>query len=220
MNPRLRVHQLNSLAEAFFINKQTSDLILAKIRLSSQSRMMVFEWNWRRGSQAPQRRKNLKSIVKQTLKSHKRKSERQCMKVKSESEVTQSCLTLRDPMDFSPPGSSVHGIFQARVLEWGVLKNLQGILTGSQVEKTLTYWVFASSFHWGTLFPKYWWYRLYTAFRNVSKASAYIILFKEFQGLPIVPPAPSCYQVLWWENGEGNPGLSLTSSFKTKILTL
>ena len=43
----------------------------------------------------------------------------QCMKVKSESEVTQSCLSLSDPMDCSPPGSSVHGIFQARVLEWG-----------------------------------------------------------------------------------------------------
>ena len=43
----------------------------------------------------------------------------QCMKVKSESEVTQSCPTLSDPMDCSPPGSSVYGIFQARVLEWG-----------------------------------------------------------------------------------------------------
>ena len=43
----------------------------------------------------------------------------QWMKVKSESEVTQSCPTLCDPMDCSPPGSSVHGIFQARVLEWG-----------------------------------------------------------------------------------------------------
>ena len=42
----------------------------------------------------------------------------QCMKVKSESEVTQSCLIPSDPMDCSPPGSSVHGIFQARVLEW------------------------------------------------------------------------------------------------------
>ena len=40
------------------------------------------------------------------------------MKVKSESEVTQSCPTLHNPMDCSPPGSSVHGIFQARVLEW------------------------------------------------------------------------------------------------------
>ena len=43
------------------------------------------------------------------------------MKVKSEREVAQSCLTLRDPMDCSPPGSSVHGIFQARVLEWGAI---------------------------------------------------------------------------------------------------
>ena len=42
----------------------------------------------------------------------------QCMKVESESEVAQSCLTLRDPMDCSLPGSSAHGIFQARVLEW------------------------------------------------------------------------------------------------------
>ena len=40
------------------------------------------------------------------------------MKVKSESEVTQSCPTLNDPMDCSLPGFSVHGIFQARVLEW------------------------------------------------------------------------------------------------------
>ena len=46
---------------------------------------------------------------------------RQCMKGKSESEVTQSCPTLIDPMDCSLPGSSVHGIFQARVLEWGAI---------------------------------------------------------------------------------------------------
>ena len=45
----------------------------------------------------------------------------QCMKVKSESEVSQSCLTLTDLMDCSFPGSSVHGIFQARVLEWGAI---------------------------------------------------------------------------------------------------
>ena len=45
----------------------------------------------------------------------------QCMKVKSESEVTKSCPTLRDPMDCSLPGSSAHGIFQAKVLEWGAI---------------------------------------------------------------------------------------------------
>ena len=43
------------------------------------------------------------------------------MKVKSEREVPQSCLTLQDPMDCSLPGSSIHGIFQARVLEWGAI---------------------------------------------------------------------------------------------------
>ena len=45
----------------------------------------------------------------------------QCMKVKSESEVAESCPTLSDPMNCGPPGSSVHGIFQARVLEWGAI---------------------------------------------------------------------------------------------------
>ena len=43
------------------------------------------------------------------------------MKVKSESEAAQSCLTLSDPMDYSPPGSFAHGIFQARVPEWGAI---------------------------------------------------------------------------------------------------
>ena len=61
------------------------------------------------------------------------------MKVKSESEVAQSCPTLSDPMDCRPPGSSVHGIFQAGVLEWGAIafsgrettyrKNEAGIIT-------------------------------------------------------------------------------------------
>ena len=46
------------------------------------------------------------------------------MKVKSESEVAQSCPTLSDPMDCSRPGSSIHGIFQARVLEWGAIAYL------------------------------------------------------------------------------------------------
>ena len=48
----------------------------------------------------------------------------QCVKVKSESEVPQSCLTLSDPMDCSLPGSSIHGIFQARVLEWGTISEV------------------------------------------------------------------------------------------------
>ena len=53
------------------------------------------------------------------------------MKVKSESEVTQSCLTLSDPMDCSLPGSSIQGIFQARVLEWVAIafsRLIQGLM--------------------------------------------------------------------------------------------
>ena len=45
------------------------------------------------------------------------------MKVKSESEVAQSCPTLSDPMECSLPGSSIHGIFQAKALEWGAREN-------------------------------------------------------------------------------------------------
>ena len=55
------------------------------------------------------------------------------MKVKSESEVAQLCLTLHDPMDCSPPGSSVHGIFQARVLEWGVIAFSECVADKTQI---------------------------------------------------------------------------------------
>ena len=53
----------------------------------------------------------------------------QCMKVKSEREVAQSYPTLSNPMDGSPPGSSIHGIFQARVLEWGAIALSVGLGT-------------------------------------------------------------------------------------------
>ena len=61
----------------------------------------------------------------------------QCMKVKNQSEVAQSCPTLSDPMDCSPPGSSIQGIFQARVLEWGAIafsgiKHYYSCLLGGQ----------------------------------------------------------------------------------------
>ena len=51
----------------------------------------------------------------------------QCMKVKSESEVAQSCPTLSDPMDCSLPGSSIHGIFHAKVLDWGAIAAIHGV---------------------------------------------------------------------------------------------
>ena len=59
----------------------------------------------------------------------------QCVKVKSESEVAQSCPTPSDPMDCSLPGSSVHGIFQARVLEWGAITFSPPSTIGSQHSK-------------------------------------------------------------------------------------
>ena len=58
----------------------------------------------------------------------------QCVKVKNKSEVTQLCPTLSNPMDCSPPGSSVHGIFKARVLEWGAIafsSDLESLLISS-----------------------------------------------------------------------------------------
>ena len=64
----------------------------------------------------------------------------QCMKGKSESEVAQSRLTSSDPMDCSLPGSSVHGIFQARVLEWGAIafsvKKASPVEKGAEVRAT------------------------------------------------------------------------------------
>ena len=58
----------------------------------------------------------------------------QCVKVKSDSELVQSCLTPSDPMDCSPPGSSVHGIFQARVLEWGTITFSGAMLSQSLIQ--------------------------------------------------------------------------------------
>ena len=58
----------------------------------------------------------------------------QCMKVKSEGEVAQSSLTLRYPMDCSLPGSSVHGIFQEGVLEWGAIAFSEVSITSWQID--------------------------------------------------------------------------------------
>ena len=80
----------------------------------------------------------------------------QCMKVKSESEVAQSCMTLSDPLDCSPPGSSVHWIFQARVLEWGAIafsevhsKHFQIFLNREVYWLTSVLWVRWCGESWG-----------------------------------------------------------------------
>ena len=64
------------------------------------------------------------------------------MKVKSENEVTESCLTLSDPMDCSLPGSSIHGIFQARVLEWGAIA-----FSGKEIEDPMNVYVLRFCFY-------------------------------------------------------------------------
>ena len=71
------------------------------------------------------------------------------MKVKSESEVAQSCLTLSDHMDCSLPGSSVHGIFQARVLEWGAIAFSEGIAMMIYNRYRIVDIAFANA--WGTM---------------------------------------------------------------------
>ena len=66
--------------------------------------------------------------------------------------VTQSCLTFCDPMDYSPPGSSVHGIFQARILEWVVIPFSRGLLIqGSNLHILLGRHILYHWDTWGTL---------------------------------------------------------------------
>ena len=104
----------------------------------------------------------------------------QCMKVKSESEVAQSSLTLCDPMDYSPPGSSAHGISQARVLEWGAK-------TLSSVKSLLLLWLSPASC---------WPFR-------VKKV---LLSFSLLPSIPILPPLTE--QGLSSERKEGELGRS------------
>ena len=88
----------------------------------------------------------------------------QCMKVKSESEGAQSCPTLSDPMDCSPPGSSVHGIFQARVLEWGAIAN-----------KTLYFTCIHVCSYWGYIFVLFTLFHIFIISKEASLSSSFII---------------------------------------------
>ena len=90
----------------------------------------------------------------------------QCMKVKSESDVTQSCLTLSDPMDCSLTGSSVCGIFQTRVLEWGAI-------------------AFSNSYHYYLLFLFLWLlnmfsYLIFIHLINICLGRVFFMLFFKF----------------------------------------
>ena len=83
----------------------------------------------------------------------------QCMKMKSESEVTQSCLTLSDPMDCSLLGSCIHGIFQARVLEWGAIAFSTHVSSGHHIGRFNYSWILScalylfTSVHIGCISP-------------------------------------------------------------------
>ena len=66
----------------------------------------------------------------------------QCIKVKSENEVAQSYPTLRDPRDCSLPGSSIHGIFQARVLEWGAIAFSNIKMSYGKIDKFFSFELF------------------------------------------------------------------------------
>ena len=72
-------------------------------------------------------------------------------KVKSESEVAQSCPTLRNPVDCSLPGSSVHGIFQARVLEWGAIAFSRHKLNSTEKSSTILLVGFPRREYWSGL---------------------------------------------------------------------
>ena len=104
----------------------------------------------------------------------------QCMKVKSESEVTQSCPTLSDPMDCSLPGSSIHGIFQARVLEWGAIslkiitKNKVGRITLPGIKATwctILFFIIGVYSFYTTMYIIDSWWRLVVKYRRVSWCS-------------------------------------------------
>ena len=80
----------------------------------------------------------------------------QCMKASSESEVAQSCPTLSDPMDCSSPGSPVHGIFQARVLEWGTIAFSTQLLSHVQLSATTQIVAHQAPLSMGLTRQEYW----------------------------------------------------------------
>ena len=139
----------------FVVNKQCTTPQLTQIRTDklstlNDSQKLLGDINWIRPSFSSVQFS--RSVVSDSVRPHRRQPIRlhrpwdspgkntgvgcyfllQCMKVKSESEVAQSCPTLSDPMDCSLPGSSIHGIFQARVLAWGAIAFSFIIINGCQ----------------------------------------------------------------------------------------
>ena len=111
----------------------------------------------------------------------------QCMKVKSESEVAQSCPTLTDPMDCSPPGSSVHGILQARVLEWVAIAFSEIII------------------RWYNNVTCVYIYSLLSFFTKLICCLILVILSMGFPGAPVVKSLSAMQETQVWSLGWEDP---------------
>ena len=108
------------------------------------------------------------------------------MKVKSESEVAQLCPTLSDLMDCSPPGSSMHWIFQAKVLEWGAIASPQGSLGEGISGMRLL--IFRKSWSTGTIGNFHQWFQLspapkWVVFRKIPWSCWQKLAYSSYQGL-------------------------------------
>ena len=111
----------------------------------------------------------------------------QCMKVKSQSEVIQSSPTLSDPMDWSLPGSSIHGIFQARVLEWGAIAFSTNEISQAQKDKysTSLRYLHASVF---SCFSHVWSFATLCTVAHQAPLSMGFSRQEYWSGLPCPPP--------------------------------
>ena len=125
----------------------------------------------------------------------------QCMKVKSESEVAQLCLTLSDPMDCSPPGSSVHGSFQVRVLEWVAIDFSGSLPRLLEKKKKANYSLYSASIVNSEVFGTY-------SFLFHSSEYAHYILWTE---IPI-KSGTICFFLLYPPHSPSSPLLSLPHS--------
>ena len=131
----------------------------------------------------------------------------QCMKVKSESEVAQSCPTLHDPMDCSLAGSSVHGIFQVRVLEWGAITFSKTTITNHSPSLWVSEWscsVVSDSLQPYGLYPT----RLLRPWDFPGKNTGvgwHFLLQEIFLTQGLNPGLPQCRQMFYCMSHQGSP---------------
>ena len=133
----------------------------------------------------------------------------QCIKVKSESEDTQPCPTLSDPMDCRPPGSSVHGIFQAKILEWGAIA-----FSGKLVLNGYKYILWLGNSPSGRNVYKYFMKDMY---QNVQSSSVYNSPELETTLEKAMAPHSStlAWRILWMEEPGKLQSMGLQESART-----